>query len=135
MKCPASGCGLEWDDFNHIKDHDCLQALIDFEQTENTRLKAQVGRLREALDLAGSVGMFVDNPACRTFFKARKAVLSDTDGEAWLNEERAKVWDEAVKMSEELDPQYNIWTCGIDLWDKMNAKAKALRSNGGERVP
>ena len=46
MKCPASGCGLEWDDFNHIKDHDCLQALIDFEQTENTRLKAQVGRLR-----------------------------------------------------------------------------------------
>ena len=55
----------------------------------------------------------------------RKA-LSDTDGEAWINEIKAEVWEEAAEESRDRDD--------FQMRNFCNAKAKALRSEGGERA-
>ena len=87
------------------------------------QLKAQLGRLKVA------VTAYICRPGqTEDAFQETKGKLeaelrnafSDTDGEAWLNEERAKVWDEAAHR----------WDHLHDVREECRDNAKALRSKG-----
>ena len=98
-------------------------------KAENARLKEQVGSLRWGYSKIGCLSPG-EGGKCQGDEDGNLCIcckaLTDTDGEAWLNEERAKVWEEAAEESRDRDDSQMRNFC--------NAQAKALRSKGGERA-
>ena len=112
-------------------------------EAENTRRKKQVGSMKSALmGCACLLGVRYDGSGswptdARGLYEQVKKALSDTDGEAWINEIKAEVWEEAAKMTWPdchcRPPCRCCESCSNAIL--FENKAKALRSKGGERAP
>ena len=117
---------------------DCMEAY-DKLKAENTRLKAQLGRLKEVIEKYKSECQPHPCPdlVLRSIYRELmfKEALSDTDGEAWIKMREDLAMAEAFEKAGRRMKANGCYGSATYCFDRAKEHRKAaLRSKGGDRI-